>query len=233
MARIRSVHPGFFTDERLVTASRDARLFFIGLCVEADDKGVFEWKPLTLKMKIFPADNVDVDEFLSELVAAEAICAYEIDGRKYGAIRNFRKHQKPKTPNDVHPITNDIGKYVALPDAISETFPQKVEKPLLMEDGGGKMEGEGEKKDRGAGAPPMAFVGKVIRLTAEDYERWKTTFHAVPDMHAELTAADAHYADKPPKDGKWFFPVSNWLKRAHEQALAKHAEEASARRSWN
>lgn len=89
------------------------------------------------------------------------------------------------------------------------------------------------KKDRGAGAPPMAFVGKVIRLTAEDYERWKTTFHAVPDMHAELTAADAHYADKPPKDGKWFFPVSSWLKRAHEQALAKQAEEASARRSWN
>lgn len=93
-------------------------------------------------------------------------------------------------------------------------------------------EGKG-RKDRGADAPPLAFVGKVIRLTFEDYERWRTTFSAIPDMRAELEAADAHYAEKPPPGGKWFFPVSNWLKRAHEQALAKRTEEASARRTWN
>jgi uncharacterized protein YdaU (DUF1376 family) len=90
-----------------------------------------------------------------------------------------------------------------------------------------------ERKDRGADAPALAFVGKVIRLTFDDFERWKSTFHAVPDMRAELEAADAHYADKPPPNGKWFFPVSNWLKRAHEQALEKQAEETGARRTWN
>ena len=231
MARIRSVHPGFFTDERLVATSMGARLFFIGLCVESDDKGIFEWKPLTLKMKIFPGDNVDIEAFLSELSTAEAICAYEIDGRKYGAIRNFRKFQKPKTPNDIHPITEEIGNYIALTKAISEAFPPKGEKSFQMEDGGGKR--EEEKKEGGAPAPQMAFVGKIVRLTFEDFERWKETFYAVPDMRAELEAADAHYADKPPTNGKWFFPVSNWLKRAHETALAKQEEEASARRSWN
>ena len=136
MARIRSVHPGFFTDERLVCVSMSARMLFIGLGVEADDKGTFEWKPLTLKMRIFPADNLDVSTLLAELEEVDAIVAYEIDGRKYGAIRNFRKFQKPKTPNDIHPMPDDFRNYVGLTEHVSEAFPQKVEKPPQMEDGG-------------------------------------------------------------------------------------------------
>lgn len=145
MARIRSIHPGFFTDERLVSTSVEARLLFLGLGIEADDKGIFEWKPVTLKMRIFPADNMDIETRLSELESAQVIQSYEIDGRKYGAIRNFRRHQRPKTPNDVHPITPEIGNYVGIPEpkpekapGNAEPFPQKGEKAIQMEDGGGK-----------------------------------------------------------------------------------------------
>jgi len=52
LARIRSIHDGFFTDENLVSVSVFARLLFLGLGVQADDKGVFEWKPITLKMRM-------------------------------------------------------------------------------------------------------------------------------------------------------------------------------------
>jgi hypothetical protein len=153
MSRIRSIHPGFFTDEDLVSVSVSARLLFLGLGVEADDKGMFEWKPLTIKMRIFPADNVDVPALLGELVGANAICPYEIDGRKFGAIRNFRKFQRPKTPNDIHPSTADIRNYVGLPDANSEPFPRKGEKAPQMEDGGGKMEVGKSDADASAAAP--------------------------------------------------------------------------------
>lgn len=142
MARIRSVHPGFFTDEDLVQVSMAARLLFIGIGVEADDKGAFEWKPLTLKMRIFPADSIEIEPLLSELEGANAIASYEINGRKYGAIRNFRKFQRPKTPNDIHPIPDDFRKYVGLTQSISEPFPQKGEKSPQMEDGGGRMKGK-------------------------------------------------------------------------------------------
>lgn len=147
MSRIRSVHPGFFTDEDLVSCSTTARLMFIGLGIEADDKGIFEWKPLTIKMRIFPADHVMVEELLAELVNAGAIKQYAIDGRSYGAIRNFRKFQKPKTPNDIHPATALILEFVGLPSEpkptdpepilpAGETFPQKGEKSPQMEEGG-------------------------------------------------------------------------------------------------
>ncbi len=146
MARIRSIHPGFFTDENIVSASMSARLLFLGLGVEADDKGIFEWKPLTIKMRIFPADNIDVAPLLGELVEAGVIRNFEIAGRTYGAIRNFRRFQKPKTPNDIHPASPEILAYVGLISEIKPaefpSFPPKAEKAPQMEEGGGNRSSE-------------------------------------------------------------------------------------------
>ncbi|HEX7852076.1 MAG TPA: hypothetical protein VF503_00085 [Sphingobium sp.] len=226
MARIRSIHPGFFTDEELVCVSMAARLLFLGLGVEADDKGVFEWKPLTIKMKIFPADNLDVDTVLAELEHANAIRKYEIDGRRYGAIRNFRKFQRPKTPNDIHPSTAEIRNYVGLPDPISEPFPPKGEKSPQMEDGGDKMEDGGEKKKEGGGrakrapAEPYAFEGSIIRLNREHFENWRKTYHGIPDLRAELTAIDGWLARQSENDRKdWFHRTPGMLNRKHQEAV--------------
>lgn len=143
MARIRSVHPGFYTDEDIVSVSMAARLCLIGLGTEADDKGIFEWKPIQLKIKLFPADNIDVSELLDELKQGKLLKSYEIDGRKYGAIRNFRRFQRPKKPNDIYPILDEFRAFVGLTDESSElgdvkppTVPPKGEKSPQMEDGG-------------------------------------------------------------------------------------------------
>lgn len=157
MARIRSLHPGFFTDEEIVTTSMGARLLLLGLGVEADDKGIFEWKPSRIKMRIFPVDNVFVPDLLLELCGIDVVRQYEIDGRHYGAIRNFRRHQRPKTPNDIHPAPSEIRNYVGLAAPVTETataddkaiprkgekgkrkpaeFPPNGEKSPQMEDGG-------------------------------------------------------------------------------------------------
>ena len=103
MARIRSIHPGQWTDEAFVAVSPLARLLALGLRNEADDEGVFPWKPLTLKMRLLPADNVDVAVLLAELEAANIVRKYEVDGVHYGAIRNFYLFQRPKFPKLTHP----------------------------------------------------------------------------------------------------------------------------------
>lgn len=89
----------------------------------------------------------------------------------------------------------------------------------LMEGKEGK--GTGKEEERGGADAPtgFAFVGKVVRLTVEDFGRWAAAYDAVPDLMAELTKADAYYSENPPADGKWFFPVSKWLDRAHADAL--------------
>lgn len=88
---------------------------------------------------------------------------------------------------------------------------------------------EERKKEGGANAQTdYAFVGRVVRLNPADLAKWREAYSAVPDIIAEITAADAYYADNPPKEGKWFFPVSNWLKKAHQDALAGKSPDSDA-----
>jgi hypothetical protein len=81
MARIRSVHPGLWTDPDFVALSLAARLFFIGLWNEADDYGVFEWKPLALKMRLAAGDAVDAGALLEEIATAGRIERLERGGK--------------------------------------------------------------------------------------------------------------------------------------------------------
>ncbi|MCS5946284.1 hypothetical protein LNP25_19480 [Klebsiella variicola subsp. variicola] len=53
MARIRTVKPEFWTDEKVVECSIPARLLFIGLFNFANDMGCLERSPKRLKMQIF------------------------------------------------------------------------------------------------------------------------------------------------------------------------------------
>lgn len=118
MSRIRSVHPGFFVDEEVVGVSIPARLLLIGLGTEADDHGVFVWKPVVLKMRIYPADNLCVGALLDELEKAELVQRFQSEGKEFGVIRNFRKHQKPKFPKAHHPMPADFLYFIGLKEPI-------------------------------------------------------------------------------------------------------------------
>lgn len=111
MARIRSIHPGIWTDEAFVTASPSARLLFLGILNECDDQGAFEWKPLQIKMRLAPTDNVQVSDLLAELADADLVCRYSQGSSSFGAVRNFRQWQRPKKPNFVHPMPDNIRAY--------------------------------------------------------------------------------------------------------------------------
>lgn len=121
MARIRSIHPGLYTDESFATLTMAARVLIIGIWNHADDGGGFEWKPLTLKMRIFPADNIDVSELLTELEANDIVKKYDVDGKIYGAVRNFGKWQKPKKPSRFCPMPEHVRKYACTNEGEKET----------------------------------------------------------------------------------------------------------------
>ena len=60
------------------------------LWTECDDHGVFEWKPIVLKARIFPADNVDFSAILVELESLGCVTKFEIDGQLYGQLLDLK-----------------------------------------------------------------------------------------------------------------------------------------------
>ncbi len=94
MARIRSIKPDYWTDEKIVTMSPLARLLFIGMWNFVDDYGRAEYSPLRLKMQILPADSADIQELIGEIRGKKLIDVYEVDNKEYFVVCGFAKHQK-------------------------------------------------------------------------------------------------------------------------------------------
>lgn len=155
MARIRSIHPGIFTDEAFASLSMGARVLLFGIWTEADDHGVFEWKPVSLKMRVMPVDNVSIPDLLIECERADVIKRFS-DGKSYGLVRNFCRYQRPKKPKYVHPMPEEFRTYAGLNKDGSlpvlhqsrtggEKSPQREEEGGMMEDESGNgIEKKGE-----------------------------------------------------------------------------------------
>ncbi len=95
MARIRTIKPQFFTSEDVTALAPLARLLFVGLFTECDRDGRVEDRPRTLKMRLLPEDDVDVDALLWSLVDGGLIRRYEAGGVNVIQVTGFQRHQKP------------------------------------------------------------------------------------------------------------------------------------------
>lgn len=74
----------------------------------------------------------------------------------------------------------------------------------------------------------FAFRGRTIRLNQSDFDTWRETFHAIPDIRAELLALDSWF-DGPGsgKRDKWFHTAAGSLSRKHQEFLKAEREGAS------
>lgn len=144
MARIRSIHPSLCTDEIFMGLSLPAKAAWPLIWMECDDQGAFEWKPIVLKARLFPADNIDLTAVLDELVTAGAVRYVEIDGKPCGLVRNFCRYQRPKKPAHRFQLTDEMRTYVGLKASSTEPVPNQSvtgsEKPQQMKEEGGKRE---------------------------------------------------------------------------------------------
>lgn len=111
MARARNIKPGFYMNENLIECSFAARLLYPGLWMLADREGRLEDRPKKIKMHIFPADSIDVNDLLLELENYGFIKRYEADGKKVISIPNFLTHQSPHGREQDSILPDEDGMY--------------------------------------------------------------------------------------------------------------------------
>lgn len=190
-----------------------ARMLLIGLWTEADDRGVFEWKPLALKIKLFPVDSVDVEALLAELIAAERVKKVEHQGKAYGICRKFCKYQRPKNPSEGHAFIREWASFVHL-------LPQDPRYKAL----GFPQDG---------GSPPPALPQEGVKPSADGEERREEK--KKEDAAAPPSAKDRLWADGPAaiaalsqskKPADFRSVIGGWLKAGNtpEQILAAIAK---------
>lgn len=105
MARIRTTKPEFWTSEQVVECSPIARLMFIGMWNFCDDFGNHPASVKTLKMEVFPGDEIlvaTIQSMVDELIKNELIVEYVVDGKAYWHVTGWH-HQKIDKPSRKYP----------------------------------------------------------------------------------------------------------------------------------
>ncbi|MFZ4835908.1 hypothetical protein [Rouxiella sp. Mn2063] len=231
MARIRTVKPEIWTDEKVVECSIPARLLFIGMFNFADDNGNLVNSPKRIKMQIFPADVIDCEPLIKELITHGVLNEYSVSDISYLNIKGFNKHQKINRPS-----SSNIPKF--------EFSEHSVTTHVVLTDGkdtegkGKEREEENNTQAAEAACPDAqqdnssddgnvhqmaskyAFEGNVIRLNQKDFDRWRALFRNI-DLQSELMRIDIEFTNEKPKN--WFNTLSAKLNYQNKQGGSQFA----------
>ncbi|GHE54024.1 hypothetical protein [Streptomyces cellulosae] len=104
MARIRTVKPDLFVNERVAACSVTAVVTYIGLFTQADDHGRHRDNPAIIAGVLWPLraehSPIHVEEDLQQLADTGLICRYTgCDGKRYLHITGWYEHQKIDRPS--------------------------------------------------------------------------------------------------------------------------------------
>jgi hypothetical protein len=245
MARIRTIKPEFWTNERVMECSLIARLLFIGMWNFADDLGRLPLAPKTIKAQIFPSDEMSseiIRGMIEELSKNGLILTYEVQDREYIQIVGWQ-HQRIDKPQP--------GKCPGPINGYSKIVPGTVETEWKGRDSKGE-EGNSEPIGSGAASAPnprdrlfdeglkkledltgkgpdscRSFIGKCLKSAADDAS---VVLGAIDDAHRNRVAdapawISARLKTTPPSsatqaDMDWDAVLSMYKKTGHWSRFA-------------
>ena len=191
--RIRTIKPEFWQDEEMSELNPETALLAIGLLNYSDDFGWFKFHPKLIQTSIFPLreTSLNIHVMLTELSNMKYIEIFHgTDGKKYGQVSNFSKHQKVNRPSQskILPLVDGTRAHessVNTHGSITEgSLPERN-----REQGTGNREGKGLYKDIKT-APSIEEIEKqalsfIATLPPQ-------TTEGLPDQFGQLEAISFH-----------------------------------------
>ena len=106
----RIIKESICTSENIDSLSQFAEISFYRLMVNCDDYGRFDARPKVVKSRLFPLKAVKESEIvkaLNEMVKADLIIVYEVDGKQYLQMKTWDKHQQVRAKRSKYPSPDD------------------------------------------------------------------------------------------------------------------------------
>ena len=243
MARIRTIKPEFWEDEKIGNLPIPCRLFFIGCWNFADDFGVIKNNPVLLKSQIFPYDeNLRVSEirkWIDALVDARMLIPIILDGEdnrpaeeSYYLIRTFRSHQVLDKRYEKSFISKDKTFVKSLIDTVLKRTPRQhvvdttsthsdnvVNTTQEME-----MEMDKEKPTNVGKKKSERFIPPTIE-EARDYIASKG-YHVDAEKFVNFYESKGWYVGKN-KMKNWHAAIATWEKTESERNADNRASHTS------
>lgn len=216
MARIRTIKPDFWTDEKIVQLPFEARLLFIGLWNLADDEGKLEYNPVRIRYQLFPADNIDVKDLLDKLSATGLILIYSVEQKSYIYISHFLQHQKVS-----HPAISTIPN----PGEASRSLARKAETSAVRI----KSSPKESKPEDNSKIPIKTIYGVCNNVTLTDEEHLKLAEQFGEAGTIErIDNLSTYIASKGDKYKSHYATIINWDNRDKQKTIAPAASPVSA-----
>lgn len=172
--RIRQVKPAFWSDSVIAALPAPARLFYIGLWMEADDAGWLRWDCSQIANELYGYESRkrrerDVETFMALLVKAERVVVHPCG---HVEIPRLTSHQHLSvTSKQVRTILREHEGCHDSPQAPAET---RGSPPLPASKGKGEGNvnggGNGTVSEGKGSARPLAPEGAVALTNEEDVE---------------------------------------------------------------
>lgn len=221
MARIRTIKPEFWSDDRVGECSVSARLLLIASLNFADDYGGLDRSSKQLKAQAFPYDSIDCEPLVAELLRAGLFIEYEASEKLYLHIKNFRKHQKVEKP--AKPRIPPYEEGMSKPRVLTEPSPTPPHGVEVSSSEGKGMEGNGSRERMGSRtrpgrSPPRKRCPAEFEITP-DLRDWAKA--KAPDV--DVDRETERFRDWEFKHGRTDWPATwrTWMARAQETIASR------------
>lgn len=219
MARIRTVKPEFWTNEKVLSINPLTRLLFIGMWNFADDYGRMDFSPISIKAKVFPNDPIapdDVRDMLHELSRADLLMIYSAKAKEYIEITGWDHQRIDKRQASKIPAPFAEGSAIRGIPPTSPDHPRSTTTPAPVMEGKGEeckgREGKEETREVALSIDPNEFnifweawpnkVGKPAAVKALASCRKRGA------VFAEIMEGVRNYIRDKPPDRPWLNPAT-------------------------
>lgn len=254
--RIRSIKPELLEDAVTARLSDTAFRLFVAAILMADDYGRLRAEPGIFVGQVYWADlksAPDVEPFLQELIPL--VRYYEVNGQRYGEIRNWAKHQKvdkPGKPRIPAPLENPPESVARQSRDSREGLAPDLRSPIPITDH--DLDADRRPFETGTAAATEAratFEASVATSLSKPYVLPRAPHHttdlcdalnahapkgSLGDALAWLTPTVADWiAASDPRYSSGWAPKSllSWLNAGRPKKLAEHREPVPIRRAVN